>query len=1081
MASEAAIISLDDAEKLVRGHMGLLFGPGLSRPGANFPALAGAIAKEFGVDSGDSYLRAAELALLAGANIDSVTQIIRATVDAASDFVHLKRVANLHWSGVLSLALDGSFEAEIRRACERRTSGITVTEISQFPSMPPFKSIPIYKLLGRLDSGDFVYSETLYIARRPSWKYPIRDFVDRVKSGPLIGLGLSGCGSMVLDVLAECLSDFRNTISTIILLHAEFDSASRGQVLSLAAGRSNVVFVKARLSDLAARLRDVEMAGPTLPLWLPRKVGDFAALAPYHDVIALVNAQLGSPIKREETTQLLDLLFSPGLARWDPFLYNLDFRRSIEARITDSLVRPLKQSSGASAYVLIGGAASGKTTIGKRVAFDLAQKGHIVMWFRKAFAPNVQTMLHEFFRILAETTERTKRYFLFIDDPIGLGSISIRSIASAAKAHGINCTFVIIARLSDWITHEREELVDGLDVLEEFAVNDEFDGLEQNALPNYLVKLKIYNDKDAAKQAITAAPSRSTRDTLGLLYWLLPKTRRSIEASVKDEYIRLGEQAGLSRVVIGAYEKTTEFLKAAYAMVAVGDHYHTPVPVEVLVSALNVSYSAWLETVGGEHAAWGLLYGEASTDGETTVYRPRNAVVTRILVDMINGGKLGHAGEVQQLLTLLRACSGTSSVYRQFCTNILVPCSKLSHLEYQDGVQLFDSALDALPFEDRTLVHQKGMWVKDAGKDPLLAKTILEQALITKVYPYTSRGEAPEHVHTSLAATILDAADAGQISYEEATPQILRHVDQALADSFFTPRAVHVQANLMLRLLTKVGERDNADTYGLVNEALVALDAALLLLRNPLRAKADRPNKDIELLEEITGKIFEKIVPIEELTASAEELFRQYQRQDGFILAGRKLYHRAREKNSGSDYNAAFQYCERVMKVIREADQQPAPDLLSVAVCIYYEWNVNRYDPNAPKRDINWSLMSSLAGTVLKSQKYRNDPLYRYICGFALAQQGLWDNADPFFAQNRKSGIPNEQLFQIRAVLLDDHGVRFRVQGTITGDPSRKYLLVDRLNKDFNLLRSERWPGINETAHAYIGFSLAGPVAVKRP
>jgi hypothetical protein len=515
------------------------------------------------------------------------------------------------------------------------------------------------------------------------------------------------------------------------------------------------------------------------------------------------------------------------------------------------LVKPVRVDRSLPTFALVGSAASGKTTVAKRLAFDLAARGHLVCWFRRAFYPNVQGLLSDFFRELASVADKRKRIFFFIDDPRGLGSISVQGIAANAQVHGIRCTFVLVARTSDMKTREPHEISGPLDLVQDFQLQDQFDSQEMEALPNYLVTLGIFADKETARQEIGNAPSHSTSDTLGLLYWLLPKTRESIQASIREEYLRLGERAGLSRVIIGTYNKTTAFLRQAYAMVAVSDHYHTPVPIEVLVSALNVPYRDWMDAVGTDGPAWGLLYAEPSFDGETISYRPRNSVVTSILVETINGGKLARSGEVEQLLTLLGACMGTSLVYREFCVNILVPRAKLADLEYADGLQLYDVAISALPLEDRTLQHQKGLWIKDKGNDSLLAMKVLESALTAKVYPYTTRGEAEEHIHTSLAATILDASDRNQIDLQEAIPEILQHLDRARSESFFNPRAVHVQANVMLRLVTKLEDRESADTYHLLNQALIAVDSTLLVLKNPLRDRRDRPNKDIEFLEGI--------------------------------------------------------------------------------------------------------------------------------------------------------------------------------------------------------------------------------------
>jgi hypothetical protein len=412
-------------------------------------------------------------------------------------------------------------------------------------------------------------------------------------------------------------------------------------------------------------------AGPTLPLVFHKPRSELERLTPFEDIVTVVNTQLTAQVGREETARLIDMLFSPTLPRWDPFYHNLDFRRTLGNQIFDLLLKPVRVDRSLPTFAIVGSAASGKTTVAKRLAYDLASRGHLVCWFRRAFYPNVQGLLADFFRELVSAVDKRKRVFFFIDDPLGLGSVSVQGIAANAKSHGVKCTFVLVARTSDWKTHEPHQITGPLDLVQDFQLQDEFDRREMEALPNYLVLLGIFSDKETANKEIANAPSRLPSDTLGLLYWLLPKTRESIQASVREEYLRLGERAGLSRIIIGTYNKTTAFLRQAYAMVAVADHYHTPIPIEVLVSALGVPYRDWIDVAGTNGPAWGLLYADPSADCETISYRPRNSVVTSILVETINGGKLAHSGEVEQLMTLLGACTGTSPIYREFCVNIL--------------------------------------------------------------------------------------------------------------------------------------------------------------------------------------------------------------------------------------------------------------------------------------------------------------------------------------------------------------------------------------------------------------------------
>jgi len=1071
-------ISLTEAEALFRGRLGLVFGPGITVSSHFFEKLATFLAEKWGGRLGQTYLQVAQQAVDRGIPIGEVRTAIGDFLKPMASIPQLQRIASVKWSAALSLTLDVAFEEALARACERRPSGFTATQVFELPQALPPKTIPVFKLLGNAEQN-FVHSEINYTARRPKWRYAVQEFADRIQENPVVCLGLEGCHWLLLDLLSQILSEPRTILRPMLLVESDFDKTTRGSIMELCQDRTQLVFIDAPLTDLIGRIKDVEDAGTTAPLPFRKGQTELDRLTPFQDIVAPVNWQLTSPIGKGERARLLDMLFSPALPRWDPFFHKLDFRRSVGNQMLDVLLKPPRLGRGLPVFPLIGSAASGKTTLAKRVAYELASRGHLVFWFRHTFYPNLQSLLAQFFTVLREMVDKRRPVFFFVDDPLRLGSLTIQGISASAEEHGIKGTFVVVVRTSDWKTHEPEEITGELEPVQEVWLSDRFDPQELSALPNYLVSLQIYPDKITAKAQIDKAPSQLTADTLGLLYWLLPQTRQPIKESIQEEFLRLGERAGLSTVIIGAYNKTSDFLRRAYALVAVSEHYRTPVPVEVLVSALNVPYRDWLDSVGTDGAAWGLLYREASPEGQTVCYRPRNSIVTHILVDTINGGRLAHSGEVEQLSRLLSACTGTSPVYREFCVSILVPRKNLSHLDYGDGLKLYDAAISALPFDDRTLKHQKGLWIKDKGKNPLLAKETLESALRATIYPYTERAEAEEHIHTSLAATILDAADQNQIDLQQALPELLQHLDRARSDAFFNPRAVHVQANLMLRLVSRLGEADSADTYNLLNQAIDDVDSALLVLKNPLRDTRDRPVKDIEFLEDVSGKLYQRIMPLEELKENALELWRNFKRQEGFVIAARKLYHTAREKNTGTAYNEAFSYCTRMLAEIQAESQAPSPDLCAVAASIYYEWNVNRYDGKAGNREIDFAVLYELSHVVTEASKYSGDLFYKFVSAVALAQQGKWPEADFLFAQIRRARIANEQLYEPRAVLLDKEGIRKRVQGRITGDQEKQYFKSDEIDRDFLLSRFEHWPRPGEIAHAYIALAFAGPLAVQ--
>jgi hypothetical protein len=141
------VLTVEDAETLLLGHVGLVCGPSISRPKASFPGLASIITQRFGTTPGVSYFAAGEEAIRKGAKADDIKAAISTAIAGAPIFDNIKRIAAVRWSAVMSLSLDPSFENELRRAFEARPSGLLVTAVEKFPTVLPLKTMPFFRLL----------------------------------------------------------------------------------------------------------------------------------------------------------------------------------------------------------------------------------------------------------------------------------------------------------------------------------------------------------------------------------------------------------------------------------------------------------------------------------------------------------------------------------------------------------------------------------------------------------------------------------------------------------------------------------------------------------------------------------------------------------------------------------------------------------------------------------------------------------------------------------------------------------------------------------------------------------------------
>ena len=313
------------------------------------------------------------------------------------------------------------------------------------------------------------------------------------------------------------------------------------------------------------------------------------------------------------------------------------------------------------------------------------------------------------------------------------------------------------------------------------------DSDELERLPQTLVAVGAAEDIQDAQNAIHRIPTRNATDILCSLWYLVPYTRGQITASLQDEYCRLGMSSEAIRALASLTDSVNSVARTAYEFVAVCSNLNIGVPLEVLVHGLRVSYSEWLTMCVEGNPIWGLLYDDLSSD-DSVIYSTRNEVVTRVLVDLVNGG-LGHTGEYNRLKTLVSACQIGTPVYRTFLHELLVKSrAKLNGiLSFEQGLELYEMAETSFPEKDRSIAHHHGIWIADAGKDPLRAYRQFERALVTPDYPFASGNEPKEIVHTSMAAAVVANARMSNDSSDSALAQIREHLRQAENSLFFPP------------------------------------------------------------------------------------------------------------------------------------------------------------------------------------------------------------------------------------------------------------------------------------------------------
>ena len=489
-------------------------------------------------------------------------------------------------------------------------------------------------------------------------------------------------------------------------------------------------------------------------------------------------------------------------------------------------------------------------------------------------------------------------------------------------------------------------------------------------------------------------------------------------------------------------------------------------PIEVLVRFLKVEYIDWLDISTEGKPIWGLLYADIDDQETSTFYRTRNVVVTQVLLDLVNGGTVGHSGEARILRELIAACEVGTPVYRDFITSILVGSrKKIRHIfTPEQGVKLFDLAREVLPFEDRVLELHKGKWMQENKKFSNAYKQY-EVALDCAEYPSADRHAPAAHVHTSMAATVLQMIKIGEQDKENGQKIIQTHIDKASNGRYFDAHTMHVSANLYFELSMQ-GDSDDLVSLESLCKSLKIIEYALQKIGSPGRSKY-KYSKHVMLLTKLRTEILESYESLEELKVIASELFEKSGSTAGFEVASRMQLTIATENGKGRSFKRVKDYVDNCMATVSSAGKpEQLLELLVIRVDLLVRWHLQK-----PSGQIDWETLCSDAQAVVQSDKYKDDPLKIFYLAISHFHLEDTTTANALFSQLRVARQPGLDYRAVRHWYVGKEGFPKRFQCQIKDNQGRKYAVFNELSLDVPIYgHSPR----SSDAHAYLGFSLNG-------
>lgn len=1076
-------VEISDARLFLGGHFGLICGPSLSLYPNVIKEISEELGNNFGVAAGLDIFQTTDNLISQGRKEIEIRDCLRRIISQKKPSGSLTLLSQLRFSSILSFCWDTFLEERIQNEADSRAIKKNIAILHDLMLPIPPRATPSYKLLGTSATDSFAFSSISFRKWRLKWSFACKSFGNYNLGNPVLCVGVDEVSSMLFDLLVAMMESNQGVPSKLIFLAQDSINEKETLIKEAVGERTRLYSVNGTLDNLIKALKKAQSAAftPILPFdQQPTSV--LTPLVQYEDIAVVVNNHLEPSIKKEEHNRLVDLLFAPSIPNWDPFCYGYDFLRSIIKEHVNELseyVTKKGQAFESSSAVLRGSASSGKTVASKRIAFELAKSGFLVVWVHSLWhelLPTLKLFFSDIKRLGSGYSDRP--IFVFIDDPPSVGNVSAWDIVRVPMSLKLKIFLHISVRESDWTINEEKQMTCDLPAVVENVLPDVFQNDELDRLPEFLVKLRVFNDLDDAKRKMKSFPSANA-DVLCLLFWLLPETRHQISMSIRDEYFRLGNASIIVNKVLEATKGHPDILQKAYAMVAVADHYKVPLPIEVLVSALGVGYTEWSNAISSDGPAWGILYDETSKDGTTITYRTRNSIITKVLLEVINSSSSSKFGEVRILKELISGCCFEKPIFRNFCAQILINNSAFRNLDFEGGASLYEQAAKSLPAKDKAILHHHAKWVVDVGRNPIQAQLILDQALEASTPPYASKVESDENIHTTYAATAIVAIEQKHIDIHSGKEIVNEKLMKARRKNSFDPYIAHVQASLIRKLIRTMNQENRSEIFKLVTETVSEVDKTLLFYDK----KNYTPHQRTEarhLLQRVKEDLFTDVLGglnLEDMKSEAEDLWEKSKDANGFLVVIRKLYSLAVGQDQGKRFNTAFSYYTEICDRIVRAGCDIATELHEVGLQIYYHWQVRNRVLSGGASPIDWNFILTKSNNILHSLKYTRSPIAMYLSGIAQAHLGSWDLSLASFSAIRGLGISNEVLWEPRDFLLNPNGGMRKVQGTIKVT-NRTYLHCEALRTDFRCDDAVNWPSNGAIAHAHIQFSFGGMTAI---
>ena len=560
------------------------------------------------------------------------------------------------------------------------------------------------------------------------------------------------------------------------------------------------------------------------------------------------------------------------LTDWTGFIKHWDFIRVEYDKVAERAKSELDSldTTQNKSILLFGPAGAGKTWMLRRLALDAYRIwGNPVIMLRPYYEDIDLKLLATLCEELSYLERGGKKKgsgvrarVLIIMENASSHVSDFKLIPTFMKSRGIPVLLMGSTRENEW--HIACEGISERAVFpDSYVLNDNFESAQEIAqFANHLSRLNILGG-NLGEAEVTNLIGRDYKNSFfESVYSLIEPARPLLDNKIKEEYKNLPPLAS-----------------RAYLLVASFYQYELPMPIALLVRALDCSYSQFIQQVFETDAKKVICNVEAPLEGEYLGTR------LRIIAEKLIEKEVSDSGQLTILLKLiLSRINPRNFDEAQICRTLLIhhigPNGTDKRFSLDQVRELFKSALDIGKFEDTAVLHHFGLFESDHGQqDVALDLTNRALKLFESRQPSIfMRSERIENIYNTLGLIHMRKAEEAEknnkfTDAENFYAAAMDYFSKAKGGELQTPHPYHCESRMHFLRAQRIN--DLATKIDMLSKALDVI----------YEAEDNLPEESLPRLLELRADIQDELNKIPNL----DQIVANLEKTPGFEIKGTLL------------------------------------------------------------------------------------------------------------------------------------------------------------------------------------------------